>query len=261
MEADERQRQILARARTDGRVEVSSLADDLEVAPGDRAPRPARARRPRHAAAGARRRLPRRERRLREQRLTHREHVDWSRRSAGSPTRAADRLAGAETVYIDEGVTPQLVAEASRDGDGSRSARSPSSPRRCSPPARLAEDAQRHRAPPRRPGARRTMAHRRPLGDRGCSRSWSSTWPSSAPTASPASTASPRPTPPWRPSRRRSWRAARRRIFVGVHTKFGVSSFCRFADLPDFEALVTDTGVSAAEAHRFCAMGPHVIRA
>ena len=33
MEADERQRQILARARTDGRVEVSSLADDLSVAP------------------------------------------------------------------------------------------------------------------------------------------------------------------------------------------------------------------------------------
>ena len=33
MEADERQRQILARARNDGRVEVSSLADDLHVAP------------------------------------------------------------------------------------------------------------------------------------------------------------------------------------------------------------------------------------
>ena len=77
----------------------------------------------------------------------------------------------------------------------------------------------------------------------------------------------PRPRPdrartrPWRPSRRRSWRAPRRRIFVGVHTKFGVSSFCRFADLPDFEALVTDTGVSAAEAHRYSAMGPHVVRA
>jgi DeoR family fructose operon transcriptional repressor len=54
--------------------------------------------------------------------------------------------------------------------------------------------------------------------------------------------------------------SARRRIFVGIHTKFGVSSFCRFADLPDFEALVTDTGVSAAEAHRYSVMGPHVIR-
>lgn len=33
MEADERQRQILAHARNDGRVEVSALADDLQVAP------------------------------------------------------------------------------------------------------------------------------------------------------------------------------------------------------------------------------------
>ncbi len=33
MEADERQRQILARARNDGRVQVSTLADDLHVAP------------------------------------------------------------------------------------------------------------------------------------------------------------------------------------------------------------------------------------
>ena len=33
MEADERQRQILARARHDGQVQVSSLADDLRVAP------------------------------------------------------------------------------------------------------------------------------------------------------------------------------------------------------------------------------------
>jgi DeoR family transcriptional regulator, fructose operon transcriptional repressor len=54
--------------------------------------------------------------------------------------------------------------------------------------------------------------------------------------------------------------SARRRIFVGIHTKFGVSSFCRFADLPDFEALITDTGVSAADAHRYSVMGPHVIR-
>ncbi len=33
MEADERQRQILSRARHDGRVEVASLAHDLDVAP------------------------------------------------------------------------------------------------------------------------------------------------------------------------------------------------------------------------------------
>jgi DeoR/GlpR family transcriptional regulator of sugar metabolism len=54
---------------------------------------------------------------------------------------------------------------------------------------------------------------------------------------------------------------ARRRVFVGLHTKFGVASFCRFAEITDFEALVTDTGLSAGEAHRFGVLGPQVIRA
>ena len=53
---------------------------------------------------------------------------------------------------------------------------------------------------------------------------------------------------------------ARRRIFAGVHTKFGVTSFCRFADVSDFESLITDTGLSANEAGRYAAMGPQVIR-
>jgi DeoR family transcriptional regulator, fructose operon transcriptional repressor len=52
----------------------------------------------------------------------------------------------------------------------------------------------------------------------------------------------------------------RRKVFVGLHSKFGVSSFCRFADVSDFEALVTDTGLSAGEAHRYSALGPQVIR-
>ena len=39
-------------------------------------------------------------------------------------------------------------------------------------------------------------------------------------------------------------RAARRRVFAGVHTKFGVRSFCRFAEIADFESLVTDTGIA-----------------
>jgi DeoR/GlpR family transcriptional regulator of sugar metabolism len=54
---------------------------------------------------------------------------------------------------------------------------------------------------------------------------------------------------------------ASRRIFVGVHTKFGVSSFCRFAELSDFEALVTGTELSAVEAQRYAVYGPHVVRA
>lgn len=58
----------------------------------------------------------------------------------------------------------------------------------------------------------------------------------------------------------RAVHAARRRVFAGIHTKFGVSSFCRFAQVPEFEVLVTDVGLPAAEAHRFDLLGPQVIR-
>ena len=52
---------------------------------------------------------------------------------------------------------------------------------------------------------------------------------------------------------------SRRRIFVGLHTKFGASSFCRFADISDFEVLVTDTGLNPGEAHVATqCLGPHV---
>ena len=53
---------------------------------------------------------------------------------------------------------------------------------------------------------------------------------------------------------------SRRRILVAVHTKFGVNSFCRFADVADFETLVTDVGLSAHDAHRYTAVGPAVVR-
>jgi DeoR/GlpR family transcriptional regulator of sugar metabolism len=54
--------------------------------------------------------------------------------------------------------------------------------------------------------------------------------------------------------------AARRRIFVGHHVKFSAVSFARFAEVPDFEALITDTGLSLSEAHRYQDMGPAVVR-
>ncbi|MEC4017586.1 DeoR/GlpR family DNA-binding transcription regulator [Streptomyces sp. H27-D2] len=55
-------------------------------------------------------------------------------------------------------------------------------------------------------------------------------------------------------------RVARRRVFAGVHTKFGAASFCRFAEVSDFEAIVTDTGLPLSEAHRYSLLGPQVIR-
>ena len=54
---------------------------------------------------------------------------------------------------------------------------------------------------------------------------------------------------------------SRRRAMVGVHTKFGFNSFCKFADVADFEVLVTDDGLSVRVAHRYAALGPEVIRA
>jgi DeoR/GlpR family transcriptional regulator of sugar metabolism len=55
-------------------------------------------------------------------------------------------------------------------------------------------------------------------------------------------------------------RSSRRRMLVGLHTKFGVSSFCRFADVKDFATVITDTGLPATEAHRYSLLGPEVIR-
>jgi len=55
-------------------------------------------------------------------------------------------------------------------------------------------------------------------------------------------------------------RAARRRIFIGAHVKFSATSFVRFADVSDFEALITDTGLAPSEAHRYSELGPTVIR-
>lgn len=54
--------------------------------------------------------------------------------------------------------------------------------------------------------------------------------------------------------------ASRRRIFAGIHTKFGVRSFAHFAHISDLELMVTDTGLSAGQAQRLTAHGPRVIR-
>jgi len=54
--------------------------------------------------------------------------------------------------------------------------------------------------------------------------------------------------------------ASRRRIFVGVHTKFGVVSFCHFADVSDFEVIVTESALPPREATLYAAMGPRVLR-
>ncbi len=53
------------------------------------------------------------------------------------------------------------------------------------------------------------------------------------------------PTPGRIPRQTQGRRLSRGRLFVGVHTKFGANSFCRFADITDFDMLITDTGLTA----------------
>ena len=257
MEADERQRQILALARHDGRVEVARLADDLHVAPET-----------------VRRDL----RQLVERGMLHRVHggahpvegvgyesdVDQRKSSMVAEKRriataAAARLEGAESVYIDEGVTPQLVAEAialAQPADARLTVVTSSllAAGTLAPYPHITVVLLGGRL---RGLTMATVDHWATrmlkelvidlayLGANGISREHGLTTPDPAVAAVKSQVVA----------------SARRRIFVGVHTKFNVSSFCRFADLPDFEALVTDTGVSAADAHRFGVMGPHVIRA
>ena len=54
--------------------------------------------------------------------------------------------------------------------------------------------------------------------------------------------------------------SSRRRVFCGVHTKFGASSFCRFAEVKDLDVIVTDVGLTVSTARRYSMAGPQVIR-
>jgi DeoR/GlpR family transcriptional regulator of sugar metabolism len=253
MKADERQRQILVRARTDGRVEVGSLASDLAV-----------------AEETVRRDL----RELVGRGVLQRVHGGaYPVESAGFETNikhrstslvaekrriaiaAAERLHGAETVYIDEGVTPQFVAEEIR----------PENPITVVTSSLLAAGAlaDSPQVTVLLLGGRmrsRTMAtvdhwalrmlddlviDLAFLGANGISRDHGLTTPDPAVAAVKSAVVA----------------RSRRRVFVGLHTKFGASSFCRFAEISDFEALITDSGLTPNDARRFSVLGPQVTRA
>ncbi|MGK5529039.1 DeoR/GlpR family DNA-binding transcription regulator [Streptomyces sp. URMC 129] len=61
--------------------------------------------------------------------------------------------------------------------------------------------------------------------------------------------------------KRQAVAVSRRVVLAGVHTKFGAAGFCRFAEIRDVDVIVTDTGLPAAEAHRYALQGPQVVRA
>ena len=55
-------------------------------------------------------------------------------------------------------------------------------------------------------------------------------------------------------------KASVRRIFIGAHHKFGSSTFVKFADVRDFELLITGHELSASLTNHFASAGTHVMR-
>ncbi|NSC25027.1 DeoR/GlpR transcriptional regulator [Streptomyces albus subsp. chlorinus] len=252
MSAAERQRQIVGTARRLGSVEVARLAEDLGVA----------------------KETVRRDLRVLEQhgllRRTHggaypvesagfettlafrtTMHVPEKRRIAAA---AVELLGDAETVFIDEGFTPQLIAEA-LPTDRALTVVTASLP--VANTLATAGDFTVLLLGGRvRGGTLATVEHWTTkmlagfvldlafVGANGISREHGLTTPDPAVSEVKA----------------QAMRAARRRVFVGLHTKFGAASFCRFGEVGDFETLVTSTGLSAQEAQRYALQGPQVIR-
>jgi len=252
MDTEARQSQILQLARADGRVMVTTLVTELGVA-AETIRRDLRA----LAERGVLRRVHGGavavESAGYESDVGHRStsFVDEKRRIAAASSRL---LHGAETVYIDEGFTPRLVAE---ELVGERLTVVTSS----LPAAMVFADAPavtvlllggRMRGRTVATVDHWALQMLRELsidlaiiGANGVSRDRGLTTPDPAVAAVKAEAV----------------RRSRRRVLVGAHTKFGAISFCTFAELTDLEAIVTGTELSAAEAHRYEAAGPRVIRA
>src|SRR4051812_48241224 len=253
MKADERQRQILLWARADGSVDVGRLAADLDVA-AETVRRDLRELVGRGVLQRVHGGAYPVESAGFESNIAHRSSslIGEKRRIAAA---AAERLHGAETIYVDVGVTPQFVAEAIR----------PENPVTVVTSSLLAAGALADSplvtvlllGGRMRGRTLATVDHwaLRMLGElvidlaflgaNGISREHGLTTPDPAVAAVKASVVE----------------RSRRRVFVGLHTKFGVSSFCRFAEISASESLTPASGPSPAEARRYAVLGPQLVRA
>ena len=251
VDSETRQSRIVEFARTRGRVEVAALADELDVAAETIR---------RDLKVLAVRRLLKRvhggaiplETAAFESTVEYRSQVDLAEKHRMAAC-AVQLLHGAETVYLDEGFTPRLiaerlaeheltvvtssllVAEALADSDsvtvlllGGRMRG-----RTLATVDHWATDMLR--------GLVIDVAY---LGTNGISTEHGLTTPDPAVAA----------------VKHTAVTVARRRVLVAAHSKFGADSFCRFADVADFETIVTGSELSPAEAGRYEALGPSVIR-
>jgi DeoR/GlpR family transcriptional regulator of sugar metabolism len=252
VQADERQHQILHSARERGSVDVTQLAAELSVAPE----------------------TIRRDLRVLERNgLVRRTHggaypVETARFETSLAVRTTRRvpekrriaaaavaqLGDAETVFIDEGFTPQLIAEALPAGP-------PLTVVTASLPTAAALASNESMTVLLLGGRVRgrtlaTVDHWTTrmldgfvldlafIGANGISRERGLTTPDPAVADVKAQV----------------MRTAHRRVFVGVHTKFGASTFCRFAEVADLDTIITDSMLPATEAHRYSLLGPQVLR-
>ncbi|MFD5428873.1 DeoR/GlpR family DNA-binding transcription regulator [Streptomyces sp. NPDC127084] len=252
MDADGRRREVLATVRREGCADVGALAEALGVAPET-----------------VRRDL----RALQDSGLVRRTHggaypvesagyestlTVRATRHVGQKTRiasaAANLLGDAETVFIDEGFTPQLIAEAlPRDRRLTVITASLATAAALAVRGNVQVFALGGRV---RGGTVATVDHWATrmlsgfvvdlayIGANGISPTYGLTTPDPAVGEVKA----------------RAMERARRRVFCGIHTKFGVASFCRFAEVADFEAVITGSNLPAAEARRYAALGPQVLR-
>jgi DeoR/GlpR family transcriptional regulator of sugar metabolism len=252
MQAEERQHRILATARGDGGVDVGKLAADLAVAPET---------------------IRRDLRTLEQHGLIRRTHggaypVETARFETSLAMRttrrvaekrriaaaAVELLADAETVFIDEGFTPQLIAEAlptDRPLTVVTASLTTAAVLADNPSITVLMLGGRvrgrtlatvdHWATRMLAGFVIDLAY---VGANGISREHGLTTPDPAVADVKAQVV----------------RVARRLVFAGVHTKFGASSFCRFAEVADLETIITETALPAAEGHRYSLLGPQVIR-
>ncbi|MGW7075504.1 DeoR/GlpR family DNA-binding transcription regulator [Streptomyces sp. NPDC054871] len=255
MTAEERQREIVRAARTSGSVDVTALATKLGVAK-ETVRRDLRALEDhglvRRTHGGA---YPVESAGF-ETTLAFRTtmHVPEKRRIA---TAAADLLGDAETVFVDEGFTPQLIAEALPEAAKGRSLTIVTASLATAGALAEADNMSVLLLGGRvRPGTLATVDHWTTrmlagfvidlayIGANGISREHGLTTPDPAVSEVKA----------------QAIRASRRTVFAGVHTKFGATSFCRFAHVGEVEAIVTSTQLPASEAHRYSLQGPQVIR-
>lgn len=252
MDSDTRQSRIVEFARTRGRVEVAALATELDVASETIR---------RDLKVLAARRLLKRvhggaiplETAAFESGVEYRSQADLAQKHRIAAA-AAGLLHGAETVYLDEGFTPRLIAERLADLEltvvTSSLLAAEALAHSTSVTVLLLGGRMRgrtlatvdHWAVDMLAGLVIDVAY---LGTNGISLEHGLTTPDPA-VAAVKSTAV---------------KVARRPILVAAHSKFGESSFCRFAEVSDFEAIVTGSELGVADARRYEALGPAVIRA